>query len=168
MSFEIRDYRPASDHPACRNLWVESTQAHRDFYDDPGIGGADPGAYFEDYLTRIELSGMWVAVEDEAVLGFTGLLIEDRHGQVEPLVVTESARQRGIGTALLDRVSHEAERRSLEYLTIEPVTRNLAGLRCFHDAGYTAMSQVTLTKDLRKRRHEWQDGIRLHGLDFKY
>lgn len=168
MSVEIRGYRPASDHPACRNLWVELTQAHRQFYDDPSIGGADPGAEFEDYLTRIALSGMWVATDDDEVVGFTGLLIEGRHGEVEPLVVTEKARDRGIGTLLLDRIAAEADKRGLEYLTIQPVTRNIAGLRCFHDAGYTALSQVTLTKDLRERRHEWRDGVQLHGLHFRY
>ncbi|HZE38611.1 MAG TPA: GNAT family N-acetyltransferase [Stackebrandtia sp.] len=168
MSFEIRGYRPADDHPACRGLWVELTQAHRGFYDDDSIGGNDPGAEFEEYLTRLELSGMWVAEDDGEVIGFTGLLVRGRHGEVEPLVVGESVRREGVGTALLERVAEEAGRRGLEYLTIQPVTRNIAGLHCFHDAGYTAMSQVTLTKDLAERPHEWRDGIELHGLRFTY
>jgi GNAT superfamily N-acetyltransferase len=167
MDVEIRGYRPATDHPACRNLWVELTQAHRRFYDDDSIGGPDPGAAFEEYLTRINLSGMWVAGVDDAVVGFTGLLVNGRAGEVEPLIVTETVRDQGVGTALLDRIATEAANRGLSHLTIQPVTRNIAGLRCFHDAGYTALSQVTLTKDLTQR-HQWQDGVELHGLPFQY
>lgn len=168
MSIEIRGYRPAEDHRICRNLWVQLTQAHRELYDDDSIGNPDPGSAFEEYLTHLNLSGMWVAVETGEVVGFTGLLVTDQSGEVEPLVVDESARGRGIGAALLERVSQAATDRGLTYVTIQPVTRNIAGLRCFHDAGFTAMSQVTLTKDLKPRTHEWRDGVELHGMRFTY
>lgn len=167
MNVEIRGYRPVEDHAACRGLWVELNEAHRRFYDDDTIGGSDPGAAFEEYLTRLNLSGMWVADDDGSVIGLTGLLITGDSGEVDPLVVTESARDAGVGTALLERVAEAGVDRGLSRLTIQPVTRNIAGLRCFHDAGYTALSRVTLTKDLRDRR-DWLDGVDLHGMRFKY
>src|SRR5947209_20623199 len=83
----IRAYRP-TDHNAGHQLWAELASEHRSRYpgqvvsmastsaaaDAPsgpaGFGFAalpdnagppDPGAGFEEYLTRLDLSGMWVA-----------------------------------------------------------------------------------------------------------
>lgn len=167
MSVEIRGYNPAKDHAECRSLWVEMAEDHRRLYRESVAGGdADSGAAFEEYLTKLKLSGMWVAVAQEQVVGFTGLLIDGRGGEVEPLVVAEAHRDEGIGTALLERLGVEAERRGLRHLTIHPAARNVAGLRCVHDAGFTTLSQVTLVKDLTGS-HQIGDGeMELHGLRF--
>lgn len=167
MSVEIRGYSPVDDHAACRNLWVEMTLSHQRLYDDVDHGGGvDPGAAFEEYLTKLNLSGMWVAVDGDAVVGFAGLLIQGRQGEVEPLVVTESQRDHGIGTALIDRVTDEASRRGLSQLTVHPAARNVAGLKCVHDAGFTALSRVTLTKDLRGDGLAKHGDVELHGMRF--
>jgi hypothetical protein len=39
---KIRNYR-ADDLAACRALWVELTEWHRQIYASPQIGGTDPG-----------------------------------------------------------------------------------------------------------------------------
>jgi hypothetical protein len=72
MSVSIRPYRP-SDHNACRGLWAELTELQRDLYDEPDSGDTDPGVGFEDYLTRLDLSGMWVAEDSED--GVVGLIV---------------------------------------------------------------------------------------------
>ncbi len=168
MTVVIRSYRP-TDHGACRALWAELTARHRELYEDPAIGGADPGAGFEEYLTRLDLSGMWVADEPEAgVVGFVGLVLHGQSGEVEPVVVTADRRGDGIGTTLLARVADEARKRGLRSLTVTPVSRNADAIRCLHSAGYTALSNVTLTMDLRPRGHEWRDGVDVHGLRFRY
>ncbi|CAM3197966.1 GNAT family N-acetyltransferase [Stackebrandtia soli] len=168
MSVDIRGYRPA-DHPHCRDLWVELVEEHRRLYADGGFGGADPGAGFEDYVTRLNLSGLWVAVTDaDLIVGMTGLLIDGRHGEVDPLVVAEPMRESGIGTLLLERVTEEARRRELQYLSMRPFTRNVAGLRTLHDAGFTNLSRVTVTRPLAETGPEPLAGIRLHDLDFDY
>ncbi|TQL77561.1 acetyltransferase (GNAT) family protein [Stackebrandtia endophytica] len=164
MSVEIRGFRPA-DHAACRDLWIEMVEDRRQMYDDPAVGG-DPGAAFEEYLTRLNLSGMWVADDDDTVVGFTGLLVWQRHGEVDPLVVTADRRESGLGSRLLETVSEEARRRRLEYLTIRPPARNLAGMHCAHQAGFTVLAEVTLRQDLTD--HERLDGIDLRGLNFQY
>lgn len=134
-------------------------------YDDPAIGG-DAGAAFEEYLTQLNLSGMWVAVDEDVVVGFTGLLVRQRHGEVDPLVVTIDRRNSGIGSQLLTAVAEQARTRRLEYLTIRPTARNLAGIHCAHEAGFTVLSEVTLRQDFSGR--DWQDGVELRGLSFKY
>ena len=46
---EIRPYGP-SDLEACRDLYTQLVEHHREIYDDPSIGGDDPGAGFDDDL----------------------------------------------------------------------------------------------------------------------
>lgn len=164
----IRPFRPL-DHRACRELWAELTEQHRQLYDDPTFGGNDPGAAFEDYMTRLDLSGMWVAEDAaEGVVGFVGLLLKGRAGEVEPVIVTAGRRRQGIGRALLAKVADEARKRSLTQLSVSPATRNVDAIRCCHEAGYTALEHLTLTFDLSQRGHAWQDGIDIHERRFQY
>ncbi|MDQ7907083.1 GNAT family N-acetyltransferase [Phytohabitans sp. ZYX-F-186] len=167
MAVTIRSYRPG-DHSAGRRLWVELAERHRALYDDPGFGGADPGAAFEDYLTRLDLSGMWVADHGEdGVVGLVGLIMKGRAGEVEPVVVTESHRGQGIGRALLGHVADEARRRGLSYLTISPESRNVDAIRSLHAAGYDVLSALQLTLDLGRREHAGHQDIDIHELRFK-
>ena len=80
MELTIRPYAD-SDLEACRGLWRELTQHHRDLYDDQGIGGADPGTHFDSYLENPKLEAAWVAETDGSVVGLTGLL---RDGDAGP------------------------------------------------------------------------------------
>jgi GNAT superfamily N-acetyltransferase len=165
----IRPYRPL-DHRACRELWAELTRTRRALYEDPSTAGTDPGAGFEEYLTRLDLAGMWVAEHrDEGVVGLVGLVLDGRRsGEVEPVVVAERLRDRGIGRALLQHVAEEARRRDMVQLAISPDSRNVEAIRCLHGAGYDVLASITLTIDLVPRGHTWQEGLTMHGLDFSY
>jgi GNAT superfamily N-acetyltransferase len=166
---QIRPYRPL-DHRACRELWAEFARTRSALYDDPRGGGADPGAAFEEYLTRLDLAGMWVAEHaEEGVVGLIGLVLgTSRGGEVEPVVVAERMHRRGIGRALLRHVAEEARRRELTQLSISPDSRNVDAIRCLHAAGYGVLSSVTLALDLPPRTQSWRDGLDLHGLRFRY
>lgn len=167
---KIRPYRP-TDHLACRGLWGQLVEEHRRLYPNASGGDDDLGAEFEEYLTRLDLSGMWVADHaEEGVVGFVGLMLGDEAGtgQVEPVVVSQGHRHQGIGRALLSRVAAEAKRRQLRQLTISPTTRNVDALQCLHGVGYTVLSSVTLTLDVAGRSQDWRDGIEVHGLRFSY
>ena len=96
----VRDYA-AADYSACRMLWVELTEHHRRLYEDPSIGGDDPGGAFDDYLAVPERVASWVADLDGSVVGLTGLFDRGTRGEAEPVVVTrppEDARPRPGGT----------------------------------------------------------------------
>lgn len=164
----IRPYRPA-DHAAGRRLWAELVQQHRELYDDPGFGDRDPGAAFEEYLTRLELSGVWVAeYGDDGVVGLAGLVLAGRSGRVEPVVVTARRRGRGIGRALLTHVADQARRRGMARLTVAPEARNVAALRCLHAAGYDVLSAIELTLALRPAdRAAVRPELDLHELRFR-
>jgi hypothetical protein len=52
MEYNVRPYRD-DDREACRELWRELTQTHRDLYEDQSIGGeGDLGEYFDEHLNR--------------------------------------------------------------------------------------------------------------------
>jgi GNAT superfamily N-acetyltransferase len=162
----IRPYRP-TDHTAGRRLWSELIEHQRSLYDDVTIGDADAGGAFEEYLTRLDLSGIWVAEHPEdGVVGLVGLIVRGRGGEVEPVVVTRRRRGQGIGRSLLTHVADEARRRAMASLTISPVSRDEAALRCCHSAGYGVLSAVQLTLDLGRQHRKWRDGIALRDLRF--
>lgn len=164
----VRDYVTA-DYSACRRLWVELTEHHREIYGDPSIGGADPGGAFDDYLAAPERVASWVADLDGWTIGLTGLFDRGSSGEVEPVVVTSRFRGSGVGRLLIDRVVTEAVAKGYEYLAIRPVARNVKAIRRFHVAGFQTLGgHVDLTMDLSERRHRWLEGERLHGLDFRY
>jgi len=167
----IRPYR-AVDHAAARRLWAELTNEHRALYPaaaGDGNGEGDPGAAFEEYLARIDLSGVWVADDPGVgVIGLAGLILRGRVGEVEPVVITADRRGEGIGRALLGHVAEQARNRGLTALTISPAARNLAAIRCLHAAGYDALSAIELTLDLTRRRREWRDGVEFQDLRFRF
>lgn len=167
MSVSIRAYRP-TDHNACRALWAELTELQQDLYDDPDLGATDPGVGFEDYLTRLNLSGMWVADDsEEGVVGFVGLTLNGRAGEVYPVVVTQRHRSRGVGGELLAHLAEQAKRRGLRQLVVLPDTRNVAAIRCLHAAGYDTLAAVRLTLNLTGGAGN-ADEMDVHGLRFRY
>ena len=161
----VRSYRPA-DHGACRRLWAELTHQHHRMY-----GGApdDGGAGFEEYLARLDLSGLWVADHaDDGVIGMVGLVLHGRAGEVEPVVVTASHRHKGVGRLLLRHVANEARKRNMRALTISPASRNVDAIRSLHAAGYDVVSSIKLIMDLDGEQHGWQqEGLELHELQFR-
>ena len=164
----VRDYADG-DYGACRSLWAELTEYHRGIYGDSSIGGDDPGAGFDGYLAEPPRIGSWVAESNGRVIGLTGLLDRGESGEVEPVVVAEEARNRGVGRLLIGRVVEEARARGDDYLAIRPVGRNVNAVRSFHAAGFRALGgHIDLTMDLAARRHDWLTGTSLHGLEFHY
>jgi GNAT superfamily N-acetyltransferase len=164
----VRDYAMA-DHSVCRMLWVELTEHHRRIYEDSSIGGDDPGSGFDGYLAMPERVASWVADLNGRIVGLTGLLDHGTSGEVEPVVVTDQLRGRGVGRLLIERVVTEAVGRGYEYLAIRPVARNVSAIQRFYAAGFQTLGgHVDLTMDLADRRHGWFEGPHLHGLDFRY
>jgi GNAT superfamily N-acetyltransferase len=162
----VRPYRPA-DHNACRRLWAEFVEQQRALYDSTPAAGPDPGAGFEEYLTRLDLSGMWVA-DDQGVVGFVGLVLRGRGGSVDPVVVTARRRSEGIGRALLVHVTEQARRRGMRELSISPALRNLEAIHCLHAAGYDVLTNITLSLSLERRTGGYREGIELHERQFRY
>lgn len=168
MEVVVRKYEE-SDLAACRALWAELTQRHRDIYGDPRIGGENPGAHFDSYLEDAKLRGPWVAVVGDEVVGLGGLLVDGEEGEVEPVVVSSRRRSQGIGGVLLRHIVQEARDAGVRFLSVRPVARNVEALSFFVEAGFDTVGHIDLFQDLSASGdREWKRGIEIHGNDLKY
>ena len=162
----IRPYEDR-DREACRALWRELTQVHRDLYDTQTIGGeGDPGDFFDEHLERVGPERVWVAEEAGAIVGFAGLIVDGNAGELEPIVVAPSARRAGIGRALAERVVHEARAAGLRRIDVKPVARNDAAIRFFHELGFDSLGQIELMLYLVDPK-DWPVRARLAERDFR-
>ena len=163
---QIRGYEP-HDREACRALWRELTEWHREIYGDQSIGGdGDLGDDFDEHLEHVGAGHIWVAERDGAVVGFVGLIVEGRRGELEPLVVTRDARGSGVGRALAECVIAAAREQGLRRLDVRPAARNVSAVQFFHDAGFETLGQYELMLYLDPPR-EWPFQERIAERDFR-
>ena len=170
MNADIREYRD-TDYDACRGLWVLLTEQHRDFYDDPAIGGDDPGRGLDDYLANPDRRITWVAEIAGEVVGMTGLIVSGDGATVEPAVVAGAFRSRGLERALVARAVSEAERIGIGFLSVHPVARNAEAVSFFVFVanGFDIVGHVDLFRDLRPERdRKWKPGLTIHGKELRH
>ena len=161
----IRPY-DSGDLQACRDLWVELTAHHRHIYGVDTIGGDDPGAQFDEHLLAVGPEMIWVAERESRVVGLTGLIVDGTSAEVEPVVVTEGERGRGIGRVLVQQVIQEATAIGVTLLSVRPVGRNTAALRFFREAGFDVLGHIEALMDLEGDR-EWVDGETIADREFR-
>ena len=164
MSHVIRAYR-ADDLGACRRLWEELTEHHREIYGDPTIDGDNPGRQFDEHLARVGPGRIWVAEEDGAVCGLVALIAVDgeEEGEIEPVVVSKARRGAGIGAALLTRATDEARRCGVRFLNIRPVARNGRAISLFARAGFNLVGRFELFQELSPSDRSWSTPFSLNG-----
>ena len=154
------------DTSACRALWGELARAHRALYDDASIGGDDPGSSFDAYLGEFPGARKWVAERGGTVIGFVGLIIRGKQGEIEPVVVSFDARGQGIGRSLVQMAVEAAQAEGVDQLKASPVARNSHAIDFFHSLGFTALGHIDLLMDFRHPNGYWQAGERIAGSDF--
>ncbi len=166
-NFSIRSYLP-EDLPACRKLWVELTDHHRQIYHDPSIGGDDPGQSFDHHLEQAGPQHIWVAVQGQQLVGFVGLLVHGQEAELEPIIVSPAYRDCQAGRLLVDRVLAEAKLLNMHYLSVRPVARNLDAIRFFYRSGFQILGQIELFMDLRQSpTNTWEPGPTIAGLELQ-
>ena len=164
----IRQYN-ASDLDRCRALWGELTQHHRDIYDDPSIGGAVAGSYFDKHLARAGPEHIWVAEHNGEVVGFVGLIVGEQEAEVEPIVVASGHRGKGIGKSLLNHAIAEAKRMGVRFLNVRPVARNVEAISFFYNSGFRLLGHIELFMELSSPASgAWKPGPELFGCSFEY
>jgi GNAT superfamily N-acetyltransferase len=163
---EVREYR-ADDLDACRRLYAQLVAHHREIYDDPTIGGDDPGAGFDEYLALPTRAVSWVAVDGDAVVGLTGLLWEDGESTIEPVVVDRDSRGLGVGRLLIETAIDESRKRGASDVNIKPVARNASAIQAFHELGFRTLGHLQLFMSLDRPATYWRDGPDVHGRAFR-
>jgi hypothetical protein len=99
---DVREFRPA-DIDACRRLYAQLVEHHREIYGDVTIGGDDPGSGFDEHLATPQRVTTWVATDGDDIVAMTGLLWEGGESTIEPVVVDRSCRRTGVGRREWDR-----------------------------------------------------------------
>ena len=164
---KIRGYENR-DKEACRELWTELTQHHRDIYDDQSIGGEHPGLHFDKHLAEAGADRIWVAVSGDDIVGMTGLLEpEDNLYEVEPVIVRKDMCGKGLGRKLVEHAIQQAKELDANFISVRPVMRNADAIKFFHSCGFYNIGHVELFIDLRKKG-KWRKGIVLAGLEFDF
>jgi ribosomal protein S18 acetylase RimI-like enzyme len=157
--------RPFEEHDAsaCRGLWAELTRWHRALYDDPSLGGDDPGSGFD------ELAGarIWIAERRGSIVGFIALVIRGRRAEIEPVVVSFDVRGQGIGRSLVETAVEAAQSEGVRQIKASPVARNGPALRFFHELGFDTLGHVELLLDLERPKKYWRERERLGEREFR-
>jgi GNAT superfamily N-acetyltransferase len=162
----VRQFEPP-DADACRRLWEELTEWHRQIFDSPEIGGENPGRAFDEHLAKIGPENVWVAELEGQVVGLAGL-IPGVESELEPVVVAERHRHRGIGRLLATAVITAARERGARTIQVRPVGRNAEAIRFFHALGFDILFNVELGLDLVERdRDVWTSGECLAAREFR-
>ncbi len=162
----VRPYE-SRDLEACRALWVELTEWHREIYAAPTIGGDDPGAQFDEHLARVGAERLWVAEEDGRVVGLTGLIHDDETTEVEPVVVSRELRGSGVGRQLVETVIAAAREAGIKQLAVRPVGRNANAIRFFGAMGFGTIGHIQLFMDFGDPEgSKWRAGEEIAGCEF--
>ena len=164
----IRTYQSA-DLERCRSLWAEMTQHHREIYDDPTIGGDEPGLEFDGHLDRVGAERIWVAWVDDEAVGLTSLIVDGEEAEVEPLIVARVHRGRGVGRKLLEHAVEQARELGVLCLGVRPVARNEEAISFFHNSGFKTLGHIQLFMWLGPSMPgQWKPGPELLGKAFDY
>lgn len=154
------------DRESCRGLWRELTEWHRQIYQDPSIGGAHPEEYFDRHLADVGACRLWVAVIDSQVVGLTGLIVYGEEAEIEPLIVSEPHRNKGIGTRMIETVISEARKLGVRLLSVKPVARNVEAIKFLHKRGFNNVGHIELFMDLSGWR--WKKGPKFFDSEFNF
>lgn len=158
-----------SDLEASRSLWAEMVQHHRDLYNDPSIGGDDPGLEFDAHLEQVGPERIWLAVDDGVAVGLVSLIVKGEEAEVEPVVVSSRRRSMGVGRMLIDHAVEQARKLGVLCLSVKPVARNEKAVSFFHDSGFNTLGHLYLFKWLGPPiPDQWKPGPELFGKSFDY
>ena len=149
----MRDYRPA-DLDACRALFEQLLQTHRDYYPDAEIAG--------EFTPE---GSIYVVEDDGRIVGYAGLLWHGKRAELEPIVVAREARGQGAGRALAEHVIEQARADGAIRVFVGPVGRNQDAMRFFHQLGFDVLGYVQLQIDLEPR--DRRPGEQIAGRQFK-
>jgi GNAT superfamily N-acetyltransferase len=163
----IREYR-SDDIDSCRELYGQLVGYHREIYNDPSIGGDDPGAGFDEYMSLPERVVTWVAVDDGAIVGLSGLLWEGGEATIEPVIVDGRCRRTGVGRRLIETAVDESRRRGATDVNIKPVARNASAIQTFHELGFRTLGHLQLFMSLDRDASYWRSGVEVHGRAFDW
>lgn len=95
---------------------------------------------FWSELARPQTRWYVAALDGDRLLGYAGLMVTDRQGDVQTVAVAPSARGRGLGGALLSALLTEAGRRGAGSVMLEVEASNAAAIGLYTRFGFERIS----------------------------
>ncbi len=167
-SVTIRNYVKESDLQGCALLLRELTEWHREMYQNPPIKWGPIETDYDRDLDTVDPSLFWVAVYGSKVIGMVGLLIKEgrwgKDAEVEPIMITQEFRGKGIGERLLETAVAEARERGARILAIKHLARNIKTIQFSYKHGFINLGYVELSMDLSERSRK--PGPRMFECEF--
>ena len=157
-----------SDLNSCRDLWIELTEHHRQIYNSSGIGGDNPGLFFDKHLEKVGAERIWVVEDEGQVIGMAALVLNDDEVEIEPFVVRSEWRGKGIGQKLMETLVSEARRLGVRYICVRPVARNREAADFFFESGFDILGHIQMLMDLSSDgADKWEEGPTLFNRSFR-
>lgn len=102
--------------------------------------------FIRDVLNRSERQLTWgiVAIVDGEVAGYGQLGRWGRIGEISDLIVTESLRDQGVGTAIIGHLLDFARQMNIQRVEIGAQTTNIGALRLYHRLGFVEKRRVMM------------------------
>ncbi len=152
----------AADVSALAELRRRSTEEEEEEEEGTGTGDPDFEAAFARWYAKESRQRItWVADLDGALVGMVNLLVFDRMprpgkrpaqwGYLANAFVLPTARNRGIGTRLLDAVLVDARERSLARVVLSPSPRSVTSIVAGASARPTCCSPTRSASDAARR-----------------
>ena len=168
MEITIRDYGD-DDRDSCLALYSELSQHYADIYGDLAIANGESSRWLDTLRKSYEYSGTWIAEVDGQIVGLAGLLANGEEGRIEPVIVSSSCRNNGIGARLVRHLVEVAKKKNIRFLSIQPTARNEEALSLYVRLGFNMLGHVELFQDLStESTREWKSGIEIHGHKLRY
>ena len=153
MRVTIRDYQDP-DFSACCSLWQELAAHHAKIYEDPAIGGDDPGRGFKLYIDNAQRKATWVAEVEGHVRGF--ILGRVAHageaatevGMIQILGVHPDYQQRGIATQLVNALCEKYRSKGISRVRAGIDQRDKRLLNFFEHVGFSVGHLIDYSKTL--------------------
>lgn len=95
---------------------------------------------FWSELARPQTRWYVVALDGDRVLGYAGLMVTDRQGDVQTVAVAPSARGQGLGGRMLSALLAEAGRRGAGSVLLEVEASNAAAIALYTRFGFEQLS----------------------------
>ncbi len=157
-----------SDLNSCRDLWIELTEHHRQIYNSSGIGGDNPGLFFDRHLEKVGAERIWVVEDEGQVIGMAALVLNDDEVEIEPFVVRSEWRGKGIGQKLMETLVSEVRRLGVRYICVRPVARNREAADFFFKSGFDILGHIQMLMDLSSDGvGKWEEGPTLFNRSFR-
>jgi L-amino acid N-acyltransferase YncA len=97
-----------------------------------------------------------------------GMIPDESTSELEPIVVSERWRGRGLGRRLAEAVVGEACAAGMRQLMTRPVARNAEAIRFFHSLGFDALGQIEFLLDFRPSAEQvWRPGATIADRDLR-